>query len=95
MRWGCGCMAEVPIGDLAFGLGLLTAVFVFHRNFIRPVIEWRKEMESRVASIEKSVRRHELTDNKVLAAIRGMESDIGEIKTKIAVLEERSQHWGK
>ena len=88
-------MAEVSIGDVAFGVGLLTAIFTFHWKFIRPVIEWRKEMESRVKAIEESVRRHELTDNKVLAAIRGMESDIGEIKTKIAVLEERSQRWGK
>ncbi len=87
-------MAEaITLADIAFGVGLLTAVFGFYWRFIRTGVEWQKDMEARMRMIEESVRRHEAVDTKVLAAIRGVEHDIGEIKTKIAVLEERSKKW--
>ena len=37
---------------------------------------------------------HSETDTTLLSAVQLMGRDIGEIKTKIAVLEERSQRWG-
>ena len=83
--------------DVAFGVGLLTAVFGFYARFVRPsvvsTIEWRKNLEARVDKLEMYTEIHRETDTKLLSAVQSMGRDIGEIKTKIAVLEERSQRW--
>ena len=83
--------------DVAFGVGLLTAVVGFYAKFIRPsvvsTIEWRKNMESRVAKLQLRIEMHSESDTTLLSAVQSMGRDIGEIKTKIAVLEERSQRW--
>ena len=88
----------VTLADAAFGLGLLTAVCGFYARFIRPsivsTIEWRKTLEARVDKLQMHIEIHSETDTKLLAAVQAMGRDIGEIKTKIAVLEERSQRWG-
>ena len=91
-------MAEmVSLTDVAFGLGLLTTVFGFYARFIRPsvvsTIEWRKTMEGRVREVELRIEGHSETDSELLSAVKSMSHDLGEIKTKIAVLEERSKHW--
>ena len=101
-------MADLTLTDVAFGLGLLTAVFAFYAKFIRPSlvskIEWRKNLEARVtklqvgleARVDKLQMRieiHSETDTKLLSAVQSMGRDIGEIKTQVAVLKERSQRW--
>ena len=101
-------MADLTLTDVAFGLGLLTAVFGFYARFIRPsvvsTIEWRKNMEAHVAKLQVDlearvdklqmrIEMHSESDTKLLSAVQSMGRDIGEIKTKIAVLEERSQRW--
>ena len=90
-------MAELTLTDVAFGLGLLTAVFAFYAKFIRPsvvsTIGWRKDMESRVDKLQMRIEMHSESDTTLLSAVQSMGRDIGEIKTKIAVLEERSQRW--
>ena len=52
------------------------------------------DMESRVDKLQLRIEMHSETDTKLLSAVQSMGRDIGEIKTKIAVLEERSQRWG-
>ena len=90
-------MAELTLTDVAFGLGLVTAVFAFYAKFIRPsvvsTIGWRKDMESRVDKLQMRIEMHSESDTTLLSAVQSMGRDIGEIKTKIAVLEERSQRW--
>ena len=90
-------MAELTLTDVAFGLGLLTAVVGFYARFIRPsvvsTLTWRKDLEARVDKLQMRVEIHSDTDTKLLSAVQSMGRDIGEIKTKIAVLEERSQRW--
>ena len=90
-------MPDLTLTDVAFGLGLLTAVFGFYARFIRPsvvsTIEWRKNLEARVDKLEMYVEIHSETDTKLLSAVQSMGRDIGEIHTKVAVLEERSQRW--
>ena len=101
-------MADLTLTDVAFGLGLLTAVFAFYAKFIRPSvvskIEWRKNLEARVTKLQAGlearvdklqmrIEMHSETDTKLLSAVQSMGRDIGEIKTKIAVLKERSQRW--
>ena len=103
-------MADLTLTDVAFGLGLLTAVVGFYAKFIRPsvvsTIEWRKNMEAHVAKLQVDlearvdklqmrIEMHSESDTKLLSAVQSMGRDIGEIKTKIAVLEERSQRWSK
>ena len=92
-------MPDLTLTDVAFGLGLLTAVVGFYARFIRPsvvsTIEWRKNLEARVDKLELYTEIHRETDTKLLAAVQATGRDIGEIKTKIAVLEERSQRWSK
>ena len=91
-------MPDLTLTDVAFGLGLLTAVFGFYARFIRPsvvsTLTWRKDLEARVDKLQMHIEIHSETDTKLLAAVQAMGRDIGEIKTKIAVLEERSQRWG-
>ena len=91
-------MADLTLTDVAFGIGLLTAVFGFYARFIRPslvsTIEWRKNLETRVDKLQMRIEMHSETDTTLLSAVQLMGRDIGEIKTKIAVLEERSQRWG-
>ena len=91
-------MADLTLTDVAFGIGLLTAVFGFYARFIRPslvsTIEWRKNLETRVDKLQMRIEMHSETDTTLLSAVQSMGRDIGEIKTKIAVLEERSQRWG-
>ena len=69
-----------------------------------PSDEGRDELEALAKDGELSPRslyltvtqvlyRSEAVNTKVLTAIQGVEHDIGEIKTKIAVLEERSKKW--
>ena len=88
----------VTLTDVAFIVGLLTAMFGFYARFIRPslvsTIEWRKNLEARVDKLQMRIEMHSETDIKLLAAVQSMGRDIGEIKTKIAVLEERSPRWG-
>ena len=101
-------MADLTLTDVAFGVGLLTAVFGFYARFIRPsvvsTIEWRKNLEARVTKLQAGlearidklqmrIEMHSESDTKLLSAVQSMGRDIGEIKTKIAVLEERSQRW--
>ena len=80
---------------VAAGLGLLTTVFGFYARFIRPsavsTIEWRKNMEGRVWEMEILMERHGEMDAELLAAVKSMRRDLGDIKTQIAVLEERSR----
>ena len=87
----------VTLADVAFGVGLLTAVVGFYARFIRPsvvsTIGWRKDMESRVDKLQMRIEMHSESDTTLLSAVQSMGRDIGEIKTKIAVLEERSQRW--
>ena len=87
----------VTLTDVAFGVGLLTAVVGFYARFIRPsvvsTIGWRKDMESRVDKLQMRIEMHSESDTTLLSAVQSMGRDIGEIKTKIAVLEERSQRW--
>ena len=100
---------------MAFGLGLLTVVFAFYAKFIRPSLEWRKDLEAhvdtlhqnmkahvdkvqldleaRVDKLQMRIEMHSETDTKLLAAVQSMGRDIGEIKTQVAVLKERSQRW--
>ena len=91
-------VADLTLTDVAFGTGLLTAVFGFYARFIRPslvsTIEWRKNLETRVDKLQMRIEMHSETDTTLLSAVQLMGRDIGEIKTKIAVLEERSQRWG-
>ena len=112
-------MADLTLTDVAFGLGLLTAVFGFYARFIRPsvvsTLTWRKDLESQVREqrndfesktreieqrmergtreSERRFERHNEAHAEVLAAVKASGKDISEIKTKIAVLEERSQRW--
>ena len=101
-------MPDLTLTDVAFGLGLLTAVFGFYARFIRPslvsTIEWRKNLEAHVAKVQVDlearvdklqmhIEMHSETDTKLLAAVQASGKDISEIKTKVAVLEERSQRW--
>ncbi len=90
-------MADLTLTDVAFGVALLTAFFGFYARFIRPglvsTIEWRKNLEARVDKLEMYTEIHRETDTKLLSAVQSTGRDIGEIKTKIAVLEERSQRW--
>ena len=90
-------MADLTLTDVAFGVALLTAFFGFYARFIRPsvvsTIEWRKNLEARVDTLQMRIEMHSETDTTLLAAVQAMGRDIGEIKTKIAVLEERSQRW--
>ena len=92
-------MPDLTLTDVAFGVGLLTAVFGFYARFIRPslvsTIEWRKNLEARVDKLEMYVEIHSETDTKLLSAVQSMGRDIGEIHTKVAVLEERSQRWSE
>ena len=92
-------MADLTLTDVAFGLGLLTAVFGFYARFIRPsvvsTLTWRKDLEAHVAKLQMRIEMHSDTDTKLLSAVQSMGRDIGEIKTKIAVLEERSQRWSQ
>ncbi len=116
----------VTLTDVAFMVGLLTAVFGFYARFIRPsvvsTLTWRKDLESQVRAqrtdfesktreieqrLERVIRelemrfeRHSEADAELLAAVQATGKnisetgkDISEIKTKIAVLEERSQRW--
>ena len=112
-------MADLTLTDVAFGLGLLTAVFGFYARFIRPsvvsTLTWRKDLESQVREqrndfesktreieqrmergtreSERRFERHNEAHAEVLAAVKASGKDISEIKTKVAVLEERSQRW--
>ena len=97
-------MPDLTLTDVAFGLGLLTAFCGFYARFIRPGLVWRKDMEAHVAKLQVDlearvdklqmrIEMHSETDTKLLSAVQSMGRDIGEIKTKIAVLEERSQRW--
>ena len=86
-------MADLTLTDVAFGVALLTAFFGFYARFIRPGLVWRKDMEARVDKLQMRIEMHSDTDTKLLSAVQSMGRDIGEIKTKIAVLEERSQRW--
>ena len=90
-------MANLTLTDVAFGLGLLTAFFGFYARFIRPslvsTIEWRKNLEARVDTLQMHIEMHSETNTTLLAAVQATGKDISEIKTKIAVLEERSQRW--
>ena len=51
------------------------------------------DMEARVDTLQMRIEMHSETDTTLLSAVQSMGRDIGEIKTKIAVLEERSQRW--
>ena len=110
----------VTLTDVAFGVGLLTAVFGFYARFIRPsvvsTLTWRKDLESEVREqrkdfesttreieqrlervireLERRFERHSEAHAELLAAVQATGKDISEIKTKIGVLEERSQRWG-
>ena len=90
-------MADLTLTDVAFGVALLTAFFGFYARFIRPslvsTIEWRKNLEARVDTLQMHIEMHSETDTTLLAAVQATGKDISEIKTKIAVLEERSQRW--
>ena len=97
-------MADLTLTDVAFGVALLTAFFGFYAKFIRPSLVWRKDMEARVDKVQLDlearvdklqmrIEMHSETDTKLLAAVQSMGRDIGEIHTKVAVLEERSQRW--
>ena len=119
-------MAELTLTDVAFGVGLLTAVVGFYARFIRPsvvsTLTWRKDIESQVREqrkdfesktreieqrmeriireLERRFERHSEAHVELLAAVKATGKnisetgkDISEIKTKIAVLEERSQRW--
>ena len=112
-------MADLTLTDVAFGLGLLTAMFGFYARFIRPsvvsTLTWRKDLESQVREqrndfesktreieqrmergtreSERRFERHNEAHAEVLAAVKASGKDISEIKTKVAVLEERSQRW--
>ena len=103
-------MPDLTLTDVAFGLGLLTAVVGFYARFIRPsvvsTIEWRKnlearvdtlqlDLEARVDKLQMRIEMHSETDITLLSAVQSTGKDISEIKTKIAVLEERSQRWSK
>ena len=85
----------VTLTDLAFAVGLLTAIVSFYARFIRPsvvsTIEWRKDMERRVGDLSKDIERHGRTDQELLTAVKSQGKDLVEIKTKLAVLEERSR----
>ena len=100
----------VTLTDLAFGLGLLTAIFGFYARFIRPsvvsTVTWRTDMEgqvrelrtnmeARVREVEQRVEHHGKTDQELLSAVKSQGKDLVEIKTQLAVLEERSQRWVK
>ena len=84
--------------DAAFALGLLSSIFAFYWRFIRPglvrAVEWRKDVEGRVAAIAKDVERRTKDDGAMLECMRGMRDELAAIKTQIAVLEERSKAWG-
>ncbi len=112
-------MAELTLTDVAFGVGLLTAVVGFYARFIRPsvvsTLTWRKDIESQVREqrkdfesktreieqrmeriireLERRFERHSAADAELLAAVKSMGKDLSEIKTQVAVLEERSQRW--
>ena len=112
-------MADLTLTDVAFGIGLLTAMFGFYARFIRPsvvsTLTWRKDLESQVREqrkdfesktreieqrmergareSERRFERHNEAHAEVLAAVKASGKDISEIKTKVAVLEERSQRW--
>ena len=93
-------MAElVTLTDVAFALGLLTTVFGFYARFVRPsvvsTLTWRKDMEGKVRELELRIERHSETDAELLSAVKSMRRDLSEIKTQIAVLDERSKAWGK
>ena len=68
------------------------------------VREQRKDFESKVREIEQRLEhvfrelerrfeRHNEAHAELLTAVQATGKDISEIKTKIAVLEERSQRW--
>ena len=80
-------MAELTLKDLAVVLGLLTTVFGFHWRFVRPDLvstaTWRTKIEARL----------DRTDE-MLVCMKEMKNELVAIKTKIAVLEERSKSWG-
>ena len=64
------------------------------------VREQRRDYESKVRDLERGNRelerrfeRHNEAHTELLTAVQATGKDISEIKTKIAVLEERSQRW--
>ena len=99
----------VSLTDVAFALGLLTTIFGFYARFIRPsvvsTLTWRKDMESQVREqrkdfesktreLELRIERHDKTDGELLAGMNSLRKAMSDIRTAIAVLEERSKAWG-
>ena len=63
------------------------------KDFDAKTREIEQRMERGTRESERRFERHNEAHAEVLAAVKASGKDISEIKTKVAVLEERSQRW--
>ncbi len=80
----------------------VVSTLTWRKDMESEVRDQRRDYESKVRDLERGNRelekrfeRHNESHTELLTAVQATGKDISEIKTKIAVLEERSQRWSE
>ncbi len=89
-----GGMTETFLREVLLIVGVISALFGFHRLYIRPSVERTARTDERLRALEQWRGDHASQDNAVLEQLGGISEDLHSIDKRLAVLEERSKKWG-
>ena len=81
------------VSTLTWRTDLESQVREQRKDFESKTREIEQRMERGTRESERRFERHNEAHAELLAAVQASGKDISEIKTKVAVLEERSQRW--